>query len=55
MTELRLYGGQDILYERIKKFLQEKLFNQKVDLENQKQVDIFFRKTNLNMFFSEPK
>jgi type III restriction enzyme len=34
MTELRLYGGQDILYERIKKFLQEKLFNQKVDLEN---------------------
>ena len=34
MTELRLYGGQDILYEKIKKFLQEKLFNEKVDLEN---------------------
>ena len=34
MTELRLYGGQDILYERIKKFLQEKLFDEKVDLEN---------------------
>ena len=34
MTELRLYGGQDILYGKVKKFLQEKLFNQKVDLEN---------------------
>jgi len=34
MTELRLYGGQDILYERIKKFLQEKLFNKKVNLED---------------------
>jgi type III restriction enzyme len=34
MTELRLYGGQDILYGKIKIFLQEKLFNQKVDLEN---------------------
>jgi len=34
ITELRLYGGQDILYGKIKIFLQEKLFNQKVDLEN---------------------
>ena len=34
MTELRLYGGQDILYEKIKIFLQEKLFNEKVNLEN---------------------
>ena len=34
MTELRLYGGQDILYGKIKIFLQEKLFNQKVNLEN---------------------
>jgi type III restriction enzyme len=34
MTELRLYGGQDILYGKIKIFLQEKLFNKKVDLEN---------------------
>ena len=34
MTELRLYGGQDILYGKIKLFLTEKLFNQKVNLEN---------------------
>ena len=34
MTELRLYGGQDILYGKIKEFLQEKLFAEKVDLEN---------------------
>ena len=34
MTELRLYGGQDILYGKIKEFLQEKLFDEKVDLEN---------------------
>jgi type III restriction enzyme len=34
MTELRLYGGQDILYGKLKIFLQDKLFNQKVDLEN---------------------
>ena len=34
MTELRLYGGQDILYGKIKIFLQDKLFNEKVNLEN---------------------
>jgi type III restriction enzyme len=34
MTELRLYGGQDILYEKIKEFLHEKLFAEKVELEN---------------------
>ena len=34
MTELRLYGGQDILYGKIKEFLQEKLFAEKVELEN---------------------
>ncbi len=34
MTELRLYGGQDILYGKIKQFLTVKLFNQKVDIEN---------------------
>ena len=34
MTELRLYGGQDILYGKIKLFLNEKLFAQKVNLED---------------------
>lgn len=34
MTELRLYGGQDILYGKLKKFLKEKLFGNLVDLEN---------------------
>ena len=34
MTELRLYGGHDILYGKIKVFLQEKLFGERVDLEN---------------------
>ena len=34
MTELRLYGGQDILYGKIKFFLNEKLFEQKVNLED---------------------
>ncbi len=32
MTELRLYGGQDILYGKLKQFLQDKLFGQTVNL-----------------------
>lgn len=34
MTELRLYGGQDILYGKLKQFLKDKLFGQTVDLED---------------------
>ena len=34
MTELRLYGGQDILYGKIKEFLKDKLFGQTVNLED---------------------
>ena len=34
MTELRLYGGQDILYGKLKSFLRDKLFGQTVDLED---------------------
>ena len=34
MTEMRLYGGQDILYGKIKEFVKERLFGQIVDLEN---------------------
>ena len=30
MTELRLYGGQDILYGKIKQFLRDKLFGETV-------------------------
>ena len=34
MTELRLYGGQDILYGKLKQFLTNKLFGKTVDLQN---------------------
>jgi type III restriction enzyme len=34
MTELRLYGGQDTLYAKLKYFLSEKLFGQNVDLRD---------------------
>jgi len=34
MTELRLYGGQDILYGKLKQFLRDKLFGQTVNLED---------------------
>ena len=34
MTELRLYGGQDILYGKIKEFLRDKLFGETVNLED---------------------
>tara|TARA_B100000674_G_C37669076_1_gene836162 strand:+ start:38 stop:724 length:687 start_codon:yes stop_codon:yes gene_type:complete len=34
MTELRLYGGQDILYGKLKEFLINKLFGQTVNLED---------------------
>ena len=34
MSELRLYGGQDILYGKIKQFLRDKLFGESVDLED---------------------
>ncbi len=34
MTELRLYGGQDILYGKLKQFLKDKLFGQSVNLED---------------------
>ena len=34
MTELRLYGGQNILYGKIKEFLKDKLFGQTVNLED---------------------
>jgi len=34
MTELRLYGGQDILYGKLKQFLKDKLFGQTVELED---------------------
>ena len=34
MTELRLYGGQDVLYGKIKQFLRNKLFAEIVDLED---------------------
>jgi type III restriction enzyme len=33
MTELRLYGGQDILYGKLKQFLTDKLFGETVDLQ----------------------
>ena len=34
MTELRLYGGQDILYGKLKQFLGDMLFGKTVDLED---------------------
>jgi len=34
MTELRLYGGQDILYGKLKQFLVDKLFGETVNLED---------------------
>ena len=34
MMELRLYGGQDILYGKIKQFLRDKLFGKTVNLED---------------------
>jgi type III restriction enzyme len=34
MTELRLYGGQDILYGKLKQFLRDKLFGQTVNIED---------------------
>jgi type III restriction enzyme len=34
MREMRLYGGQDILYGKLKKFLKDKLFGETVNLEN---------------------
>ena len=34
MTDLRLYGGQDILYGKLKLFLREKLFGEIVDLDD---------------------
>ena len=34
MTELRLYGGQDILYGKLKQFLVSKLFGETVNLED---------------------
>ncbi len=34
MTEMRLYGGQDILYEKLKNFLKDKLFGESVNLDN---------------------
>ena len=34
MKELRLVGGYDVLYGKIKEFIQDALFNQSVDLES---------------------
>ena len=34
MNEMRLYGGQDILYEKIKIFLRDKLFGKQVDIND---------------------
>ena len=34
MTELRLYGGQDVLYGKLKQFLKDKLFGETVNLED---------------------
>lgn len=34
MTELRLYGNQDVLYGKLKQFLRDKLFGEKVSLED---------------------
>ena len=34
MTELRLYGGQDILYEKVKKFMRDRLFKKQVNLDD---------------------
>ena len=34
MTELRLYGGQDILYGKLKHFLKDKLFGKTVNLDD---------------------
>ena len=34
MTEMRLYGGQEILYGKLKYFLKEKLFGEQVNLED---------------------
>ena len=34
MKELRLVGGYDVLYGKIKEFIQDTLFNQSVDLES---------------------
>ena len=34
MTEMRLYGGQEILYGKLKYFLKDKLFGEQVDLED---------------------
>ncbi len=34
MTELRLYGGQDVLYGKLKQFLTDKLFGETVNLED---------------------
>ena len=34
MTELRLYGGQDVLYGKLKNFLSDKLFGKTVNLED---------------------
>ena len=34
MSEMRLFGGQDILYSKVKYFMQEILFVEKVDLDN---------------------
>jgi len=34
MTEMRLYGGQEILYGKLKYFLKDKLFGEQVNLED---------------------
>ena len=34
MSELRLYGGQDVLYGKVKYFLNKKLFGQNINLED---------------------
>jgi len=34
MTELRLYGGQDVLYGKLKYFMRDKLFGETVNLED---------------------
>lgn len=34
MNEMRLYGGQDILYEKIKLFLRDKLFGKQVNIND---------------------
>ena len=34
MTDLRLFGGQEILYEKIKYFITQKLFNKTIDIKD---------------------